>query len=529
MTKKEIFDYLVSLGFTKAGAAGLMGNLKAESNLNPKNLQNTFERKLGLTDSEYTKAVDAGTYDNFVKDSAGYGLAQWTFWTRKQNLLNYARKKGLSIGDCKMQLDFLYEELKGYKSVFEVLKTTDSIQEASDIVLTKYEKPADQSEAVQKKRAQYGQDIYNECVKKKNESEVAVMATKVIALDAGHGLKTPGKRTPDGIHEWELNDKVRDQVVKNLKDYDCEFIFPDKNEGSTDESLTSRRTMYVNEDVDAAVSIHHNATSDKWVSQGIGVETWVDKNCTKADRELAECIQKRLPDYTGLKDRGIKEQNWAVINQNKVPAVLTEGGFMNSRKDYEVITSEEGQAGYARAISEGLIEFLNLKKKKTSSNSTKKDTSTPSTNKDTSLKFKVGDTVQFKGTKHYKSSEGTISSSCKGGKAKVTAIAKGAKHPYHLQNVSGGGSTVYGWVDEKYVSKVTTSSNKNTAYFDKYTGNSYGIDTVFKAIGVPEKFRDSWAKRKPIAQANGIDNYKGGQSDNLSLIALAKKGKLKKP
>ena len=46
-----------------------------------------------------------------------------------------------------------------------------------------------------------------------------------IGLDAGHGLHTAGKRTPTGIHEWELNDKVIDLVVKYIKDYQVEFIY----------------------------------------------------------------------------------------------------------------------------------------------------------------------------------------------------------------------------------------------------------------------------------------------------------------
>lgn len=67
-----------------------MGNLYAESALKPTNLQNTYEKKLGFSDTAYTQAVDNGTYTNFVKDSAGYGLAQWTHWSRKQALLAYA-------------------------------------------------------------------------------------------------------------------------------------------------------------------------------------------------------------------------------------------------------------------------------------------------------------------------------------------------------------------------------------------------------------------------------------------------------
>ena len=191
-----------------------------------------------------------------------------------------------------------------------------------------------------------------------------------IGLDAGHGLKTAGKQTPDGIKEWTLNDKVRDKVVEKLKDYDVEFIFPDNNEGNKDEGLTARRTMYVNADVDAAVSTHHNALNGKW-GKHTGVEVYVDKNCTKKDMQLAEAIYKRLVEYTGLKGRGIKKENWTVINQNKVPAVLVEGGFMDSTIDHPVITSEKGQDAYARAVAEGLIEFLGLKKKVKKTTTTK--------------------------------------------------------------------------------------------------------------------------------------------------------------
>ena len=198
--------------------------------------------------------------------------------------------------------------------------------------------------------------------------------TKKIALDAGHGLKTAGKQTPDGIKEWELNDKVRDKVVEMLKDYDVDFVFPDNNEGSVDEGLTRRKTMYVNAKVDAAVSIHHNACKGSWCT-ATGVEVYTDKNSTAKDNELAECIYKRLPNYTGLKGRGIKKANWTVIKQNTVPAVLVEGGFMDCKKDHSVITSDSGQTAYAKAVAEGLIEFLSLKKKSTST-STKPETAT---------------------------------------------------------------------------------------------------------------------------------------------------------
>ena len=104
-----------------------------------------------MTDAEYTAAVDAGTYDNFVQDKAGYGLAQWTYWSRKQNMLNYHKSKNKSIGDLTTQLEFLMKELTtNYTtSVLAVLKSATSVLEASNAVLLKFERPADQSEKVQ--------------------------------------------------------------------------------------------------------------------------------------------------------------------------------------------------------------------------------------------------------------------------------------------------------------------------------------------------------------------------------------------
>ena len=76
-TPEKIWNFLKSKGLSSCGAAGLMGNLYAESGLNPQNLQNSYEKKMGHTDASYTAAVDNGSHGNFARDGAGYGLAQW--------------------------------------------------------------------------------------------------------------------------------------------------------------------------------------------------------------------------------------------------------------------------------------------------------------------------------------------------------------------------------------------------------------------------------------------------------------------
>lgn len=145
------------------GTAGLMGNLYAESALKPGNLQNTGNKALGMTDEQFVAAVDSGEYsaDKFIHDGYGMGLAQWTYYTRKQALLNFVKAAGKSIGDLETQLAFLLQEIKGYTSVWNTLTTATSVREASDVVLMKYERPANQSESAQVKRAGYGQQFYD--------------------------------------------------------------------------------------------------------------------------------------------------------------------------------------------------------------------------------------------------------------------------------------------------------------------------------------------------------------------------------
>ncbi len=84
------------------------------------------------------------------------------YWSRKKALLEFVKARGASVGDLETQLEFLLHELNaGYAAVLSVLKTTGSVRAASDAVLLKFERPADQSTAAQERRAGYGQTYYN--------------------------------------------------------------------------------------------------------------------------------------------------------------------------------------------------------------------------------------------------------------------------------------------------------------------------------------------------------------------------------
>ena len=162
-TAERIWKALRAAGLSEAGAAGMLGNLKAESALDPCNVQNTFERKIGYNDSGYTSAVDFGSYAHFADDGAGYGLAQWTYPARKAALLAFAKAQKKSVGDLDLQLDFLVKELREeYPALFRELCSVSDVRAASDAVLTQFERPADMSENVKVKRAGFAQAFFAE-------------------------------------------------------------------------------------------------------------------------------------------------------------------------------------------------------------------------------------------------------------------------------------------------------------------------------------------------------------------------------
>lgn len=163
--EQTIWNYLLSKIGNEYGVAGLMGNLQAESGLRPNNLQDSYETSLGYTDDSYTTAVDNGTYSesSFVNDEAGYGLAQWTYYSRKQGMYNMYKTGYSSIGSIDLALDYLWYELQNsYGGVLSVLQNATSVREASDKVLHDFENPADQSTSVEEYRASLGAAFYNQ-------------------------------------------------------------------------------------------------------------------------------------------------------------------------------------------------------------------------------------------------------------------------------------------------------------------------------------------------------------------------------
>ena len=173
LIKKELDRYFEG---NVCAVFGILGNIKAESNCRGNNLQNSYEKKLGFTDETYTAAIDNGSYtkEQFMNDHAGYGLCQWTFWSRKQSLYDYwkAYYSDRSISYIPMQVAFLYNEIN--TGLENRLLSAQTVEEAARVFMLDFEKPANQSEENIQRRCQIARDLYMDYLSNKYQEDLTV-------------------------------------------------------------------------------------------------------------------------------------------------------------------------------------------------------------------------------------------------------------------------------------------------------------------------------------------------------------------
>ena len=186
---------------------------------------------------------------------------------------------------------------------------------------------------------------------------------KALVLDAGHSMVTPGKRSPQSmgavVHEWDINNRVCNKIQAILSNYDVVIYRTDDTTGATDVSLNTRVSKTNSYNPDLFVSIHHNAAN----GSATGVETFWHTQGSVSDKKIATLIQNKLVAKTGMRNRGVKQASFAVLTcKSTIPACLVEGGFYDTKSDFDYITSDKGQQAYAEAVAESIIEYLGLKK-----------------------------------------------------------------------------------------------------------------------------------------------------------------------
>lgn len=499
--EQKIWSFLMGKIGNAYGVAGLMGNLYAESALRANNLQNSYEKKLGMTDESYTAAVDNGSYTNFAKDSAGYGLAQWTYHTRKAALLDYVKSVGASIGDLDAQLGFLWKELsESYSSsVLSVLKAAKTVKEASDAVLTKFERPADQGDTVKSKRAGYGQMYYNKyagasgssAATEKEESTMGCTASKVIAVAAAEiGYK---EKASNSQLDNETANAGSKNYTKYARDFDqkypqwyngkkngfawCDMFVdwcfltafgyakalellcqPEKSCGAGctySAGYYKKKGQFYTSNPKPGDQIFFGTSISDCSHTGI-VEKVDGSKVYTIEGNTSDQVARRSYALTSSKIVGYGRPKYDAETSTVTPPAEDIGsGKGDGYTVYTVvkgdtlsgIAAKYGTTYQALAAYNGISNpnIINVGQKIKIPNA-KAEAWTPA----------VGDTVIYNGTRHYANANAVTGPTCKGGKAKITRIYQlgKSKHPYHLVAVSGSGSTVYGWVNEGSFTKA---------------------------------------------------------------------------
>ncbi len=202
MSQLSILSALVRGGMTPIAACAMGGNMMCESRMQPDIAQHGMTT---LTDAEYTAAADAGTI-NFAYDAIGYGLCQWTYYARKQRLLEYAKSMGASVGDEETQVNFCLAELKTeYRELWEYLASAQDLYGAAARICREYERPAvnniaDRVNAGNALYMQYGSQLDAMAAGDGSEDPFAA-ANDSTAYEGDKSLSMPtvrgGDRTPE--------------------------------------------------------------------------------------------------------------------------------------------------------------------------------------------------------------------------------------------------------------------------------------------------------------------------------------------
>ncbi|MGN1387373.1 MAG: N-acetylmuramoyl-L-alanine amidase [Bacillus sp. (in: firmicutes)] len=185
-----------------------------------------------------------------------------------------------------------------------------------------------------------------------------------IVLDAGHGYETAGKRSPDGIREYEINRAIaiytRD-VLTAYQNVSVFFTHSDKR----DVPLQARTDQANSLKADCFISIHANAYGHgKTWNSANGIETFIHPNANRDAATLADSVQKQLCISTGLRNRGVKQANFHVLRETKMTSILVECGFMTNEEEMKLLKTETFRRACAEAIVKGITETYQLQEKR---------------------------------------------------------------------------------------------------------------------------------------------------------------------
>ena len=190
-----------------------------------------------------------------------------------------------------------------------------------------------------------------------------------IALDAGHGLYTPGKRCMKSLdtnetREWWLNNRICDKIEELLKQYsNYELLRIDDTTGKKDVPLDVRTNKANKWGADLYLSVHHD--SDIKGGSGGGTTVFIHVVPSKLSREYQKIVYEEFIKQTGKfgnRSEPMAMKDLHVLRETDMPAVLIECGFMDSSVDVPLILSEEFADNAALGLTNAIVKIGKLKK-----------------------------------------------------------------------------------------------------------------------------------------------------------------------
>ena len=254
----------------------------------------------------------------------------------------------------------------------------------------------------------YVKNVYN-VIEKWNLTKYDNISNKKtkVAIDAGHGSNTAGKRTPDGYKEHWINVKTAYYCEQLLKQHGIEVFkvaWDDLNAmDDEDTSLAIRQAKIMEQKCDYAVSIHANAYgngSEFNSAEGVSTHIHSNKSYQRDSEKMAKLIQEEIIKGTSQKNRGIVSQDLAMCNCLKLgvkAACLVEIAFMTNKRESELMKTDNFCKEQGEDIARGILRYLNIQPQ---TSLTKIIQSSTNTVKPT---LKVGDTVKVKAGAKYTS------------------------------------------------------------------------------------------------------------------------------
>ncbi len=179
-----------------------------------------------------------------------------------------------------------------------------------------------------------------------------------IAIDAGHGLTTAGKRCLKSIdasqtREWFLNSRIAEKLEELLKGYNCSVMRTDDTTGKTDVSLSERCDRANAWGADIFISIHHNAGLNGRTGGGTQVYYHGDSERTARAKRLYDAVVAETK-LVGNRSSKVIKKDFYVVTYTKMASFLLENGFMDSPEDTPVILTD----AHANKTAQGIFNFL---------------------------------------------------------------------------------------------------------------------------------------------------------------------------